>query len=173
MGLRRFRHDWVTELNWKWKKVLVAQLCLTLCDPMDCSPPGSSVHGIFQASVLEWAAISFSRWLSWPRDRTWVSWTAGRFFTDWATRKPSRKAIAYWQYCDSFRRTAKESSHTYACIHSPSNALPIQAAKWHSAEFPVLYSRSLLVIHFKYSHMYLSIPNSATILSRHLSPQQP
>ena len=39
----------------------VAQLCPTLCDPMDCSPPGSSIHGIFQARVLEWAAISFSR----------------------------------------------------------------------------------------------------------------
>ena len=45
----------------------VAQLCLTLCDPMDCSLPGSSVHGIFQARVLEWAAISFSRGSSQPR----------------------------------------------------------------------------------------------------------
>ena len=42
-------------------KVLVAQSCLTLCDPMDYSPPGSSVHGILQARVLEWVAISFSR----------------------------------------------------------------------------------------------------------------
>ena len=41
-------------------KVLVAQLCLTLCDPMDCSPPGSSVHGILQARILEWIAILFS-----------------------------------------------------------------------------------------------------------------
>ena len=41
-------------------KVLVAQLCPTLCDPMDCSPPGSSIHGIFQARVLEWGAIAFS-----------------------------------------------------------------------------------------------------------------
>ena len=39
----------------------VAQLCLTLGDPMDCSPPGSSVHGIFQARVLEWVAIAFSK----------------------------------------------------------------------------------------------------------------
>ena len=39
----------------------VAQLCLTLCDPMVCSPPGSSVHGIFQARVLEWGAIAFSK----------------------------------------------------------------------------------------------------------------
>ena len=46
------------------------QLCPTLCDPMDCGPPGSSVHGIFQARILEWVAISFSRGSSHPRDRT-------------------------------------------------------------------------------------------------------
>ena len=46
---------------------LVAQLCLALCDPLDCSPPGSSVHGILQARILEWVAISFSWGSSWPR----------------------------------------------------------------------------------------------------------
>ena len=51
----------------------VTQSCLTLCDPMDCSPPGSSVHGILQARILEWVAISYSRGSSWPRDWTWVS----------------------------------------------------------------------------------------------------
>ena len=51
----------------------VAKLCLTLCDPMDCSLPGSSDHGIFQAKVLEWVAISSSRGPSQPRDRTCVS----------------------------------------------------------------------------------------------------
>ena len=59
----------------------VAQLCPTLCHPMDCSPPGSSVHEIFQARILEWVAISFSRGSSQPRDQTWVSCIAGRFFT--------------------------------------------------------------------------------------------
>ena len=58
-----------------------------LCDPMDCSPPGSSVHGIFQARILEWVAISFSRRSSWPRDWTWVSRIVGRRFTIWATRE--------------------------------------------------------------------------------------
>ena len=43
------------------KKMLVAQLCLTLCDPMECSPPGSSTHGILQARILEWVATPFSR----------------------------------------------------------------------------------------------------------------
>ena len=50
------------------------QLCPTVCDPMDCSPPGSSVHGISQASILEWVAISFSRGSSQPRDQTQVSY---------------------------------------------------------------------------------------------------
>ena len=50
-----------------------AQSCLTLCDPMDCSPPGSSVHEIFQARILEWVAISYSRGSSQPGDRTCVS----------------------------------------------------------------------------------------------------
>ena len=55
-------------LKKKWK-LLVAQLCPTLCDPMDCSPPGSSVHGVLQAKILEWVAISSSRGSSWPRDQ--------------------------------------------------------------------------------------------------------
>ena len=50
-----------------------AQLCPTLCDPMDCNLPESSVYGILQASILEWVAISFSRGSSWPRDWTGVS----------------------------------------------------------------------------------------------------
>ena len=67
-------------------KVLVAQSCLTLCDPMDCSPSGSSVHGILQARILEGIAISFSRVSSRPRDQTQISRIAGRFVTIWATR---------------------------------------------------------------------------------------
>ena len=64
-----------------------AQSCPTLCDPMDCSPPGSSVQGISQARKLEWVAISFSRGSYWPRDQTRVSHIAGRRFTIWATRE--------------------------------------------------------------------------------------
>ena len=61
-------------------KVKDAQWCLTLCDPMDCRLPGSSVHGIFQARILEWVAISFSRRSS-QGDWTQVSCIAGGFFT--------------------------------------------------------------------------------------------
>ena len=63
------------------KESEVAQSCLTLCKSMDCSPPGFSVHGVFQAGILEWVAISFSRGSSPPRDRTQVSRIAGRHFT--------------------------------------------------------------------------------------------
>ena len=65
-----------------------AQSCPTLCDPMDGSPPGSSVHGILQARVLEWVTISFSRRSSWPRDRTSISCIAGWFFTAGPLGKP-------------------------------------------------------------------------------------
>ena len=67
--------------------VLVAQSCLALCDAIDCGPPGSSVHGISQARILEWVVIFFSRGSSQTRDQTQVSHIAGRFFTDWATRE--------------------------------------------------------------------------------------
>ena len=69
----------------KWSEV--AQSCPTLCNPMDYSLPGSSVHGIFQARVLEWVAISFSRVSSWPKDQIQVSRIAGRRFNLWATRE--------------------------------------------------------------------------------------
>ena len=62
-------------------KVLVAQSCPALCDPMDCSPRGSAVHGILQPRILEWVAILFSRGSSQPRDRTQVSCIADRFFS--------------------------------------------------------------------------------------------
>ena len=65
----------------------VAQSCPTLCDHMDCSLPGFSVHRIFQARVPGLVAISFSRGYSRPRDRTQVSGIAGRRFTCWATRE--------------------------------------------------------------------------------------
>ena len=67
--------------------VLVTQSCLTLHELMGYSPPGSSVHGIFQARIPEWVAIPFSRGSSQPRDRTLFSFIAGGFFTIWATRE--------------------------------------------------------------------------------------
>ena len=92
--MRRYYHRFLEEtleIEW-WKSIqerytpmLYAQLCLTLCDPMDCSPPGSSVHGTFQVRILEWVAISSSRGYSWPRDWTpvsCISCIAGRFLKE-------------------------------------------------------------------------------------------
>ena len=74
------RGNWPRTGNKSQKvKVLATQSYPTLGDPMDCCPPGSSVHGISQARILEWAAISYSRGSSRPRDRTQVSRIAGRF----------------------------------------------------------------------------------------------
>ena len=68
------------------------QLCRTSCDPMDCSPTGSSVHGILQTRRLEWVAISTPGGPSWPRHWTRVSFIAGRFFT---TEPPGKYLYVY------------------------------------------------------------------------------
>ena len=65
---------------------LFAKLCLTLCDPMGCYPPGSCVYGISQAKVLEWVTISCSRESSWLRDQTHISCTGRQILYHWATR---------------------------------------------------------------------------------------
>ena len=98
------------------KKVLVGQSYLTLCDSVDYSPSGSSVHGILQARILEWVAIPFSRGSSRPRDRTRVSCIAGGFFTVWATRATLERTLgkssgflfnssSNFIFLSSFRRT--------------------------------------------------------------------
>ena len=92
---------------WSW---LLAKSCPTLWNPMDCSLPGSSVHGISQARVLEWVVISFSRGSSQPRDQTWVSCIAGGFFTDWATGKC---LIDLCHYASSWRTTFLQSKYQY------------------------------------------------------------
>ena len=78
----------VLPFNW-WRREVCVCVCVCVShsvmpdslDPVDCSLPGSSVHRILQARILEWVASSFSRGSSPPRDQTLVSHTAGRFFT--------------------------------------------------------------------------------------------
>ena len=78
------------------KGSLKTQPCPTLCNPMDCSPQGSSVNGILQARILEWVAIPFSRGSSQLGDQTQVSCIAGRFFIIWTTREaPIWKGTLY------------------------------------------------------------------------------
>ena len=78
------------QLSHKGSPMLVSHSCLTLCNSMDCSPPGSSVYGILQAKILVWVAISFSRGSPQPRDWTQVSCIVGKFFTIWATREAKK-----------------------------------------------------------------------------------
>ena len=90
---------------------LVAKLYPFFCDPVDCSPPGSSVNGILQARILVWVPISFSRGSSRPRDRTHVSWIGRWTFCYWAIRETPSKTIRvgprtpwrdfYWQRWDN------------------------------------------------------------------------
>ena len=94
-------HQTVTSFGTEWVSE-VAQSCPTLCDPMDCSLSGSSIHGIFQAIVLEWVAISFSRVSSRLRDRTWISLIIDRCFTIWATREGGTEPGPYTFYCILF-----------------------------------------------------------------------
>ena len=88
--------SWTIKESWSE----VTQSCLTLCDPVDCSLPGSSVHGIFQAIVLEWIAISFSKGSTQPRDWTRVSRIVDRRFTVWATREvhKERWVLKNWSF---------------------------------------------------------------------------
>ena len=98
-------------------KILAAKLCRTLFDPMDCSPPGSSVHGILQARILNWVAIPFSRGSSWSRDQTHVSCIAGRFFTIWANREAHHDSSSpqiCWKKCLSCWK--EDGKHLEQCL---------------------------------------------------------
>ena len=92
----------------KWKKVKLLSYVL-LCEPKDYSISGSSVHGIFQARLLEWVAIFFSRGSSWPRDRTWVSLIVGRPFTIWHCCMLFSSCRATASHCGGFSRRAQAS----------------------------------------------------------------
>ena len=83
-------YSYTSSQEMEWMNVLVTQSCLALCEPMDSSPPGSSVRGILQERILEWDAISFSRESSWPRDLIQASCIAGGLFTVWTTREASK-----------------------------------------------------------------------------------
>ena len=79
--------------------LLVTQSSLNLCNPMDCSLPGSSVHGLLKARILEWVAVPFSKGSSWPRDWTQVSCIVSRCFTIWTTREAhqcKRRRFSLW-----------------------------------------------------------------------------
>ena len=87
--IQRFVYVCVCVLNWS--------VVHDFCDPIDCSLPGFSLHGILQARILEWVAISFSRGSSQPKNQTEFSCIAGRFFTDWTMREATRIITDYFE----------------------------------------------------------------------------
>ena len=122
------------------------QSCLTLCDPTDGSPPGSSVPGILQARTLEWVAISFSNAWKWKvkmKSLTLVGWTA-------AYQAPLSMGFSRQEYV---LVSGIQQSDCYMYTHYFSYSFPIQVFTKYWVEFPVLYSRSLLVIYFTYSNV--------------------
>ena len=146
----------------KWSEV--AQSCPTLWDPMDCSLPGSSVHGIFQARVLEWVAVTFSRGSSQPRDQTRVSRIAGRRFTLWSTREAP--------YKDMTPLLAFHAAYSVPLTHLPSDPPGKHHTRiWHHYWLFMLHIPSLWLIYFVTEGLYLLVPliyftyNSATSLS--------
>ena len=124
---------------------LATKSCPAFCNPLDCNPPGSSVHGILQARILEWVAISFSRGSSWPRDGSQVSYIGRQIFYHWATRF----------YC-----TAKWVSYMHAYIPLCLDSLPMQVTTERWVESPVLHTGFSLVICLTHSSAYVSVPGS-------------
>ena len=127
------------------------QSCPTLCDPIDYSPPGSSVHGILLARILEWIAISSSRGSFQPRDQSHMSrgsYFAGRFFTTELLEKPICMHVHTYVYTHVYTHT---HTHTYTNIHTTS----IQAM--------------LIVLHIFHLQAYLFISHNESI-RYYLSP---
>ena len=111
----------INSIMFKANTSSVAQSCPTLCGPMDCIPPSSSVHGIFQARIPEWLATSYSRGSSQARDQTQVSALAGRFFTTSATWKAQQLKRIYQKHLMLWFNCRKHLYHSYllvqGCIH--------------------------------------------------------
>ena len=135
------------KVYWGMKaKVFVAQLCLTLRDPMDWNSPVSSVHGILQARILKWVSTSFFRGSSLPRDWTLVSYIAGRLFTIWAT-----KEACYW------RITGIQHLHTFN-VHILMS-LDLHILLWYFSRYLEIFpSHIISPSHNKYLHHIQTCP---------------
>ena len=142
----------------KWSESEVTQSCPTLCDPMDCSPPGSSVHGISQARILEGVAISYSRGSSQPRDWTQVSCTGRWILYFWATRE------AFFHCCCSVAKSCWLCATPWTVAHqtSLSFAISLSLLKLMSIESVMPSNHLILSPHF--SSCPPSFPASGSFL---------
>ena len=132
---------------------LVAWLCPTLCEPMDCSQPGSSVHGILQARILEWVAFPFSRVSSQPRDWTRISCIVDRYFIVWATRIVSKISKANVQTVftlrpqNIIRSTEKEIPYWITEFHCLKEFVPMASVLYRHSSVWGLYLAPIVFLH--------------------------
>ena len=138
-----------------------AQSCLTLCDPMDSSLPGSSVRGIFQARILGWVIISYSRWFSQSRDWTHISWVycIGRWILyHWAT----------WKYI--YSRAQGSNPRRLHLLHCQVGSLPL----CHLGSPTLLgYYESNEIMHFGTKPMLRDVPHTPLALGQSGPPASP
>ena len=136
--------------------VLVVPLCPALCDPLDCSPPGSPVRGILQARILEGVAILFFRGSSLPKDWTQVPCIAGRFFTIWTTREATELLCLPCKFyllsiCDKlhnqFHHTSTYKYPYTICIYTHTDIYT------HTIVWVYLEYLSILTLNFLYSYI--------------------
>ena len=120
--------------------MFVAHSWLTLCNPVDCSPPDPSIHGILQARTLEWAAIPFFRGSFWPRGWTQVSCMASGFFTIWVTRKAQIISYLKANYCILFHTSVHLLLSLQSC---PTLCDPIDGSPPGSLVPGILQARTL------------------------------
>ena len=117
--------EMVVEMRASRGVVMQDQSSPTLCNPRDCSPPSSSVHGIFQARILEWVTISYSRGSSQPRDQSRVSCTAAGFFTTKPPGKPMRAGVVVKSpSCARLFATPWTAAHQVSLSLTISQSLP-------------------------------------------------
>ena len=126
---------------WCFCFCLIAKSCLLFYDPLDCSPPGSNVHGISQARTLEWIAMPSSRGSSWLRDWTPVSCTVGRFFT---AQPPRKRHQLWWSYPIS----SKEK------MASGRPVLPWKHIPW-NLHFPLPFISRILVLNYPKTALHI------------------
>ena len=112
-------------LWWQWSRSVVSNSC----NHIDCNRPHSSVHGAFQARILEWVAIFFSKGSSQPRDRTHFSYIAGRFFTDWATKEFLSLCLGWLQISPSLRNKERIQPLLYLSLPGASADLWVALPK--------------------------------------------
>ena len=143
--------------------VLSLQSYPTLCNPVDCSPPGSSAHGVLQARILEWVAISSSRGSSQPRDWTHVFCISyiGRWIL--TTLPPGKPRMTVW-FCNStsgyiLKSSENRALNRYLCIHVHTSVFPI-VQRWKQLIQP--WMKKMWNIYTREYYLVLKIWNSDT-----------